>query len=53
MDVKSEVLLLLFNKSKLRYETKKSQNFSLFIVKFKHLGFSAPLSASSMNPSPT
>jgi len=40
MDVKGEVLLQFFNKSKLRNRTNK---FSLFIVKFKKLGFSAPL----------
>jgi len=45
MDVKGEVLLQLFNKSKLRNGTKTFlQNFSLFIVKFKKLGFSALLS---------
>jgi len=45
MDVKGEVLLQLFNKSKLRNGTKMflSQIFSLFIFKFKKLGFSAPL----------
>jgi len=45
MDVKDEVLLQLFNKSKLRNETKTflEQKF-LFIVKFKKLGFSASLS---------
>jgi len=38
MDVKGKVLLQLFNKSKLRNETKlflETKNFSLFIVKFK------------------
>jgi len=46
MRVKGEVLLQLFNKSKLRNGTKTSTaNFSLFIVKFKKLGFSAPLTA--------
>jgi len=49
MAVKSEVLLQLFNKSKLRNGTKtyleQIKFFSLFIVKFKKLGFSAPLSA--------
>jgi len=46
MDVKSEVLLQLFNKNKLRNGTKTflEPNFSLiYIVKFKKLGFSAPL----------
>jgi len=45
MDVKGEVLLQLLNKSKLRNETKTfySEIFSLFIVKFKKLRFSAPL----------
>jgi len=45
MDVKGEDLLQLFNKSKWRNGTKRfySQNFSLFLVKFKKLGFSAPL----------
>jgi len=44
MDVKGEVLLKLFNKSKLRNGTIMvlEPNFSLFIVKFKKLGFSAP-----------
>jgi len=42
MDVKSEVLLQLFNKSKLSKRF-LSQNFSLLIVKFKKLGFSTPL----------
>jgi len=40
MDVIGEVLLQLFNKSKLRKMGSKrfeSQNFSLFIVKFKKL----------------
>jgi len=45
MNVKDEVLIQLFNKSKLR---KCDQNVSrakifLFIVKFKKLGFSASL----------
>jgi len=46
MDVKSEVLLQLFNKSKLRNGTKRfwSQIFSLFIFKFNKSGFIAPLS---------
>jgi len=45
MDVKGKVLLQLFYKSKLRNGTKTclEQNFFLFIVKFKKLGFSAPL----------
>jgi len=45
MDVKGEVLLQLLNKSKLRNGTKTflESKFSLFIVKFKKLGFSAPL----------
>jgi len=45
MDVKGEVLLQLFNMSKTEMGPKRiySQNFSLFIVKFKKLGFSAPL----------
>jgi len=45
MDVKGEVLLYLFNKSKLRKGTKTflEPNFSLFRVKFKKLGSSAPL----------
>jgi len=44
MDVKGEVLLQLFNKSKLRNGTKMhlEQKF-FFIVRFKKLGFSAPL----------
>jgi len=44
MDVKGKVLLQLFNKKKLR-KTFLEQNFSQFIVKFKKLGFSAPLSS--------
>jgi len=45
MDVKGKVLLQLFNKRKLRNGTKKylEQNFSLFIIKFKKLGFSVRL----------
>jgi len=45
MDVKGEVLLQLYKKSKLRNGTKTylEQFFSLFIVKFKKIGFSAPL----------
>jgi len=41
-----KVLLQLINKSKLRNGTKTylELKFSLFIVKFKELGFSAPLS---------
>jgi len=47
MDVKGEVLLQLFNKTKLRNVTKTflGPKF-LFIVKFKKLGFSASLSLS-------
>jgi len=43
MDVKGKVLLQLFNKSELRSGTKRfwSKIFSLFLVKFKKLGFSA------------
>jgi len=46
MDVKGEVLLQLFDKRKLKSLTKTYlyQKNSLFIVKFKKLGFSAPLS---------
>jgi len=46
MDVKGEDLLQLFSKSKLRNEAKTfvEPKFSLFIVNFKKLGFSAPLS---------
>jgi len=46
MDAKGKVLLQFFNKSKLRNGTKRflESNFSQFIVKFKKLGFSAPLS---------
>jgi len=47
MDIKGEVLLQLFNKSKLRNETKtflKVKIFSVCDVKFKKLGFSAPFS---------
>jgi len=46
MDINSKVLLQLFNKRMLRNGTKTylEQNFSPFIVvKFKKLGFSAPL----------
>jgi len=45
MDVRGEVLLQLFNESKLKMGLKRfySQNVSLFMVKFKQLGFSAPL----------
>jgi len=46
MDVKGEALLQLFNKSKLRNGTKTflaPKFFSIYIVKFKKLGFSAPL----------
>jgi len=51
MDVKGEVLLKLFNKSKLRNKTKTflGQDFSLFIIKFKKLGFSAPLKKCNLN----
>jgi len=43
MDVKGKVLLQLFNKRRLRNGTKKYlEQFFLFIVKFKKLGFSAP-----------
>jgi len=46
VDVKGEVLLELFSKSKFRNgtETFLESNFSLFIVKFKKIRFSAPLS---------
>jgi len=48
MDVKDEVLLKLFNKSKLKNETKTFIEPKLFsIVKFKKLGFSAPLRTTS------
>jgi len=44
MDVKSKVLLQLFNKSKLRNGTKTFlERKNYFIVKFKKLGLSAPL----------
>jgi len=45
MDVKGDILLQLFHKNKLRNGTKTflEQNFSLFILKFKKSGFSAPL----------
>jgi len=45
MDVKGKVFLQLFNKRKLRNGTKTylDKFFSLFLVKFKKLGFSAPL----------
>jgi len=45
MVVKGKVLLQLFNKRKLRNGTKHIYNkfFSLFVVKFKKLGFSTPL----------
>jgi len=50
MDVKGEVLLQLINKSKLRNGTKTflEPKFFLFTVKFKKLGFSAPLSKTVM-----
>jgi len=45
MDFKDEVLLQLFNKSKLRNGTKSVLEPKFFsIVKFKKLGFNAPLS---------
>jgi len=52
MDVKGKVLLQLFNKRKLRngIKTYVEQSFSLFIVKFKKLGFSAPLSFYCFEP---
>jgi len=45
MNVKGKVLLQFFNKRKLRngIKTYLEQIFFLFIVKFKNLGFSAPL----------
>jgi len=45
MDLKGKVLLQLFNKRKLRNGTKMylEQIFSLCIVRFKKLGFIAPL----------
>jgi len=46
MDVKGEILLQLFNKSKFKkweQNISRAKNF-LFIVKLKKLGFSAPLS---------
>jgi len=45
MDVKGEVLLQLFNQSKLKNGTKTFLEpiFSLFVVNFKKLGFSSPL----------
>jgi len=45
MDVKGKVLLQLFNKSKLKNETKTflEPKFFFFIVKFKKSGFSASL----------
>jgi len=45
MGVEGEVLLKLFNKSKLKKRPKMflEQNSSLFIVKFNKLEFSAPL----------
>jgi len=51
MDVKDEVLLQLFNKSKLRNGTKTflEPKFFSIIVKFKKLGFSAPLSYAFTN----
>jgi len=46
MDVKGQVILELFNKSKLRngIKTFLEPKFPIF-VKFKKLGFSAPLSS--------
>jgi len=46
MDAKGEVLLQLFSKRKLRNGTKTylEQKYFSIIVKFKKLGFSAPLS---------
>jgi len=51
MDVKGKVLLQLFNKSNLRNETETflEPKFSLFIVKFKKLRFSARLRTSSLS----
>jgi len=44
MDVKGKVFLQLFNKSKLRNGTKVFLQPNFFsVVKFKKLGFSAPL----------
>jgi len=44
MDVKGKVLLQLFNKSKLRNGIKAFvESYFFSIVKFKKLGFSAPL----------
>jgi len=44
MDVKDEVLLQLFNKSKLRNGTKTFLEPKFFSIdKFKKLGFSSPL----------
>jgi len=52
MDVKGEVLLQFFDKSKLRDGTKTylEQKISLFIVKFEKLGFSAPLICNFLDP---
>jgi len=49
MDVKGKVFLQLLNKSKLRNGTKAflETKSSLFLVKFKKLGFSASLSFSA------
>jgi len=54
MDVKGEVLLQLFNKSKLRNGTKTYLDIKIFsiVVKFKKLGFSAPLNHRSSLVSP-
>jgi len=47
MNVKGEVVLQLFNESKLRNGTKTFLERKFFsIVKFKKLGFSAPLKSS-------
>jgi len=45
MDFKGKIFLQVFNKRKLRNGTKTyvEQKFSLFRVKFKKLGYSAPL----------
>jgi len=44
MDVKGEVLLQLFNKSKLRNGTKTFLGAKIFLFIVKKLSFSAPLS---------
>jgi len=43
MDVKGKVLLQLLTKAEMGAKRFYSQNFSQFMVKFKKLGFSAPL----------